>query len=98
MKNNPIQSIEIIFNKWIGNGLSWWSKIPCGSPAIGKILSSIFTTTSQSACTATSAKGKTNRDYSIGLTIARKLTCPKYNNKCNRKKFLGVCPWQGQTL
>jgi hypothetical protein len=28
--NNEI----IIFNKWIGQGLSWWSKLSCGSPTI----------------------------------------------------------------
>ncbi len=28
----------IIFNEWIGQGLSYWSKIPCGSPTIGEIL------------------------------------------------------------
>jgi len=30
----------IIFNKWIGRGLSCWYKIPCESPSISKILSS----------------------------------------------------------
>ncbi len=27
----------MIINKWIGQGLSCWSKIPCRSPAISKI-------------------------------------------------------------
>jgi hypothetical protein len=32
----------MIFNKWIGQSLSCWPKIPCGSPTISKQIVIIF--------------------------------------------------------
>ncbi len=52
---------------WIGPGLSFWYKIPCGSPTISKILPSTFIKTLWPAHAATSAKDRWIGGYSTGL-------------------------------
>jgi hypothetical protein len=67
----------MIFYKLIVRGLSCWSKIPCGSPTIGKILLSSSIKTLWPAHTATSSKDRQIGAYSFGLTNLGKLSCQK---------------------
>ncbi len=78
----------IIFNKWIGWGLSCSSKIPRWLPTIWQILSSTFSKTLWPAYTATSSKERRIEAYSFGLSNLGKLG---YSNLKKKKKTFNVC-------
>ncbi len=69
----------IIFNKWIGWGMSCWSKIPRGSPTISEIEANLHQ--DFPASTHNNFMDRWTGAYSIGLTIPEKLSCPNNNNK-----------------
>ncbi len=63
----------IIFNKWAGWGLNHWCKIPCRSPTIREILSSLSVKTLGWVRAIISSKVKWILSFLIGLTFPGKL-------------------------
>ncbi len=82
--------IIIQFNKWIGRGLNYWSKIPCVSPRISEILSSTFIETLwQEHTAATFSKRQTDIGLFYLHTILRKLSCPNNKKEALKSSKLG---------
>jgi hypothetical protein len=73
--------MTIIYDKWIGRGLSWWSKILCQLPTISEQLLSTFIKTLHNACMAMPSDDRQIGAYSIGLLIPGKLDCPNKKKK-----------------
>ncbi len=82
-------NITIVFNKFIGQGLSCWSEIPWELPTISQILV-IFHQDFVASIHSNFFQGQTGRGCSIGLTMPRSLCCPSMKKKSAFDKFYTV--------